>query len=109
LGTGFWRAPEILIQLNHQTFDEPKVLAWSKEVDVYSFGMTCYEILTGCTPFENLKASDWDVVLSGTRPQLPLILDSKLRALIELCWHDDPKQRPNFSKICKVLADVKGE
>jgi len=50
-----------------------------------------------------------DVVLSRGRPQLPLSLDLKLRTLIELCWHDDPEERPNFLEICKVLVGVKGE
>lgn len=37
----------------------------------YSFGMTCYEILTGEIPLGNLGPKDYDVVLQGARPVLP--------------------------------------
>jgi serine/threonine protein kinase len=49
--TGFWRAPEILQAIkDHQLLQRPEI--FSKKVDVYAYGMTCYEILTRNLPFE---------------------------------------------------------
>lgn len=98
-GTGFWRAPEVLQQLKR---DVTPVISTNK-ADVYSYAMLCYEILTGSIPFEGHRQSDYDLVLSGTRPELPAILSEGLRRLLESCWQTDPKQRPNFEKITYVL------
>lgn len=43
-GTGFWRAPEVLQCLERQA--RVSGIDW-QAADIYSFGMTCYEILTG--------------------------------------------------------------
>src|SRR4051794_41022765 len=47
LGTGFWRAPEVLVAVRDQTLSPS---TFTQEADVYSFGMTSYEILTGWVP-----------------------------------------------------------
>ncbi len=99
VGTVFWRAPEVLQQLRRDV--TPMIL--TEKADVYSYAMLCYEILTGCIPFEDHRQSDSDLVLSGTRPELPAILSEDLRRLLESCWQTDPEQRPIFVKITDVL------
>ncbi|CAM6029349.1 unnamed protein product [Sphagnum balticum] len=47
VGTGFWRPPEVL-----QAVKDGTKPVWSREGDVYSFAMLCYELLTGCIPFK---------------------------------------------------------
>jgi serine/threonine protein kinase len=99
-GTGFWRAPEVLQQLKQDV--TPVIL--TDKADVYSYVMLCYEILTGSIPFEGHRQSDYDLVLSGTRPELPAILSEGLRRLLESCWQTDPEQRPNFEQITWSLG-----
>jgi serine/threonine protein kinase len=99
-GTAFWRAPEVLQQLKQDV--TPVIL--TDKADVYSYAMLCYEILTGSIPFEGHRLSDYDLVLSGTRPELPAILSERLRRLLESCWQTDPEQRPNFEEITSVLG-----
>lgn len=68
-GTGFWRAPEV--------FSEERRPYDLKAADVYSFAMTCYEILTGLHPFDGMDRgySSYralqDEVIRGLRPELP--------------------------------------
>lgn len=74
VGTGFWRAPEILQQLKDGV---PKSkIVFTKKSDVYSYGMTCFETVTGCIPFENYIrvrfTEGCDLVLNGERPKLPI-------------------------------------
>ncbi|KAG0614477.1 hypothetical protein M758_6G180100 [Ceratodon purpureus] len=69
-GTGFFRAPEILQACKDRKLSErPEV--FSKAVDVYGFGMVCYEVLKGKLPFEGHPLNDYDLVLNGRRPTLP--------------------------------------
>ena len=96
VGTGFWRAPEILRGLKKR--DIPPSL-FTEKSDIYSYAMTCYEILTGKIPFEGVPANNYDVVLKGARPKLPSGLNSWLEALICRCWEDDILKRPLFEEI----------
>lgn len=103
VGTGFWRAPEILLGLKHRN-RAPLSNLFSEKSDVYSYGMTCYEILTGRIPFEGFQTNDYDVVLGGGRPHLPGDVEPLFKALLNRCWHPDPAQRPTFQEI---LDDLK--
>jgi serine/threonine protein kinase len=48
VGTESWRPPEVLRALRDGS---PLELVYSPAVDVYGFGMVCYEILTGRISF----------------------------------------------------------
>ena len=50
-GTGFWRAPEILEQLQKRWRVPGHIVVVTKEADICSFGMLCYEVITGRMPF----------------------------------------------------------
>jgi serine/threonine protein kinase len=47
VGTGFWRPPEV-----PKALKERITPTYTAAVDVYGFGMVCYELLTGHIPFE---------------------------------------------------------
>ena len=95
-GTGFWRAPEILEELQKRVRGDKVV--FTEKVDIYNFGMLCYEMITGCIPFEEHPGNDCSVVLGGKRPELPDDLDLSLKGLVE-CWQHDPELRPTSSEI----------
>ncbi|KAG0584571.1 hypothetical protein KC19_3G218800 [Ceratodon purpureus] len=103
VGTGFWRAPEILLAIKNSSIG---LHVFTKEADVYSYAMTCYEVLTGRKPFEDHPVSQYDVVLSGQRPSLPASTYSQLRELIAKCWHCDPSTRPTFAEIKRELDKI---
>ncbi|CAM6052161.1 unnamed protein product [Sphagnum compactum] len=99
-GTGFWRPPEVLQALKDR--NKPK---WSREGDVYSFGMLCYELLTRLLPFQDEPRSIYDRVLEGERPKLPAHVTSRMRDLLDLCWQTEPQKRPGWKAIVKSLED----
>lgn len=97
VGTGFWRAPEILRQLKDRKSGAQ--LEFSKACDVYSFGMVAYEIVTGRLPFEEHALNEYDIVLNGQRPKLPQDLHYAIRDIITKCWHPEPSKRPTFREL----------
>ena len=104
IGTGFWRAPEILHALKNKVKDiflDPNI--WTEKVDIYSYAMTSYEVLTGCIPFQNCAANDYDGIVGGERPSLPDHVDHEIQVLIGRCWHSEALMRPTFHEISKEL------
>jgi hypothetical protein len=80
------------------------------QADVWSFAMTCSEILSQTAPFGSNFMQTKDIILKKIkefeRPKLPMNCEDLTR-LIEECWMEDPLQRPTFSKICEKLIDLK--
>jgi serine/threonine protein kinase len=100
-GTRFWRPPEVLQSLKDGT--EP--VKWSLAGDVYSFGMLCYELLTGRIPFEEQLLTAYDVVLSGQRPEVPPHVNPKMTELLHSCWQMEPEKRPGWNEIIESLSE----
>jgi hypothetical protein len=105
-GTGFWRAPEVLQALKIRVSDWTNI--WTEKVDVYSYAMTSYEILTGGIPFGDLACirQNYDAVIGGERPQFPDHVDGRIQELLTRCWHSDPLKRPSFHGILEELLVI---
>lgn len=103
IGTGFFRAPEILQACKDRTVSiKPEI--FTEGADVYSYGMTCYEVLTGRSPFEGHRGNEYDLVLNGGRPEIPEYVDVWARQLLMWCWHPNPRDRPSFGDIIDLLS-----
>jgi len=100
VGTGFWRAPEVLQALRSKA--KPIL---SPAVDVYSYGMLCFELLTGHIPFEEYRCSNFDVIFSGQRPELPTHVNLTMRELLHGCWRTESRERPTWSYIINILTE----
>ena len=79
----------------------------STAVDVYSYGVMLWEMLTRGIPFEGRDPVQiiYAVAMKGERPTIPEGTPSALEALIERCWAQDPKDRPTFSEIVDIWMD----
>ncbi|KAK8889422.1 hypothetical protein M9Y10_034168 [Tritrichomonas musculus] len=91
-----YSAPEFIEDYkNHQN---------SKKIDVFSFGMTLYHIITEMGPYE--FDSETAAAINITNGYFPSFYDSDMpewEKLIESCWELDPQKRPTFDKICCIL------
>ncbi|CAH9071895.1 unnamed protein product [Cuscuta europaea] len=95
-GTLPWMAPELLNGSSSRV---------SEKVDVFSFGITMWEILTGEEPFASMHCGTiiGGIVNNTLRPPIPQRCDSAWRKLMEDCWEFDPAERPSFTEITNRL------
>ncbi|XP_062189194.1 uncharacterized protein LOC133892437 isoform X2 [Phragmites australis] len=98
-GTLPWMAPELLSGSSNKV---------SEKVDVFSFGIVMWEILTGEEPYANMHygAIIGGIVNNTLRPPVPASCDSEWRRLMEQCWSPDPAQRPAFTEIAGRLRSM---
>ena len=100
VGTTIYRAPEICTGL------------YSRTVDIYSFAIVSYQIMTGNEPFPTPESyrEFKEKVRNGDRPKWRLNdpYPSSMKMLIEECWSGDALKRPAFTSICKRLRRIKG-
>ncbi|XP_075522142.1 RAF-like serine/threonine-protein kinase 20 isoform X1 [Primulina tabacum] len=94
-----WMAPELL---NGST------IRVSEKVDVFSFGISLWEILTGEEPYSNMHcgAIIGGIVKDTLRPLVPEWCDPDWRKLMEQCWSADPDSRPSFTEIANHLRSM---
>ncbi|XP_068667413.1 uncharacterized protein [Aristolochia californica] len=103
-----WYAPEVLSE--QEQSGNPCNSKYSEKADVYSFGMVCFELLTGKVPFEDGHLQGDKVsrnIRAGERPLFPYPTPKYLTSLTKRCWQADPAHRPNFSSICRILRYIK--
>lgn len=103
-----WYAPEVLLEQEQP--GNTYVSKYTDKADVYSFGMLCFELLTGKVPFEDGHLQGEKVsrnIRAGERPLFPHTAPKYLVNLTKKCWHTDPNQRPSFSSICRILRYIK--
>ncbi|KAG0576048.1 hypothetical protein KC19_5G051000 [Ceratodon purpureus] len=108
VGTGFWRAPEILQGCIEKNINKRPYL-FSPAADTFSYGMTCYEVLTGKVPFKDHPLSKQSSLLTNLvinqdlRPEIPDFVDDWICELLKWCWQSDPVSRPSDREILNLL------
>lgn len=102
-----WYAPEVLAEQDQAGDMKSK---YTEKSDIYSFGMICFQLLTGKVPFEDSHLQGDKVshnIRTGERPLFPFQSPKYVMSLTKRCWHSDPTQRPSFSSICRTLRYIK--
>ncbi|XP_042505661.1 light-sensor Protein kinase-like [Macadamia integrifolia] len=105
-----WYAPEVLLEQEQPQPGTTSSSKYTEKADIYSFGMICFELLTGKVPFEDghLQGDKMSRnIRAGERPLFPFHLPKYLTNLTKKCWHTDPTQRPSFSSIGRILRYIK--
>ncbi|KAG0612669.1 hypothetical protein M758_6G044400 [Ceratodon purpureus] len=102
VGTTIYRAPEVHPQA--QTDGKQGKALWFN-ADVYSFAVTCSEILTLQRPYRSISKMSkmYEELINRVRPDLPMDCPPELVSLLTDCWDPDPTLRPSFSQICSRL------
>eukprot|EP00605_Chrysophyceae_sp_TOSAG23-4_P001168 GSChrysophyteH1.ASY1.ANO1.1276.1 assembled CDS len=96
-GTLRYMAPEVALNLHYNA-----------SVDVYSFSIVVWQVLTGRIPFASMNKRKYmeRVVKGGQRPALSKFWPSKFRRLLTACWDGEKEKRPEFSEILPILDEL---
>lgn len=106
-----FKAPSGLLgKPNFSSYPSPEMLKYSfkeeysEKVDIYSFGLLLYELVTRWHPFTGVCNSDR--LPSNPRPKLSSGSTSGYATLVRVmedCWQEDPSLRPSaFSLLRKI-------
>jgi len=102
-GTLRWQAPELLDP-------KPSQPVTTIESDIYSYGLTCYEVLTGRIPFYQIQ-SDFQLLFNVTtgkaklqKPENGSLTEFAWDVLCR-CWSFEPSQRPSAAKVYELLSE----
>lgn len=96
-GTVAWMAPEVI--RNEQC---------SEKVDIYSFGVVLWELMTCEVPYKSLDQNSimWGVGSNKLKLPVPSTAPEGLRMLLLQCLNIKPRNRPSFAQILRHLDVV---
>jgi len=88
-------APEVLLRKSY-----------TKESDIYSFGMIMWEYTTGKKPFYNRSHNHRLIldILEGKRPEITEDTPEFYVYLMKRCWDPKPENRPTAEEIKRCLG-----
>ena len=98
-GTLGYTAPEIII-------DD----SYNQKVDVYSFGILMFEVITDLTAYPDKKTISMltfnnKIVEDDYRPTIPETVKKSFKDLMTQCWSKNPSNRPTFKEIFTKLSN----
>ena len=84
-------------------------IPYSQPIDVYSFGILLWQLLSGKNPFYELENDNnmAEQIIKGYRPSiddLPTDISEEIIQMIESCWNSKPKRRIGFENIISILS-----
>ena len=99
-----YSAPEILAT-NGKFFKIPENIDDNlKKIDIYSYGMILWEIITNTVPFDVKLADIKKYVLEEkVRPEVPININKTLSSIIRNCWDSELSKRPSELDIIEYL------
>uniref|UniRef100_A0A672GXG2 Tyrosine-protein kinase n=1 Tax=Salarias fasciatus TaxID=181472 RepID=A0A672GXG2_SALFA len=80
--------------------------------DIWSFGVTLYEVLTHCEPQMNVGVAPMTVMAlielleRNRRLPCPNECPHAVKMIMEQCWSGDPAKRPTFESLTKAFQDI---
>ncbi|KAJ1922394.1 kinase that interacts with cdc31p [Tieghemiomyces parasiticus] len=92
-GTPYWMAPEVVDQSSNYDY----------KVDVWSLGITVYEMLTGNPPYAKLDLKKALArIQKAPPPPLGPTFSAAVRDFVTLCLHINPAERPIVDELLRT-------
>uniref|UniRef100_A0A915EA37 Protein kinase domain-containing protein n=1 Tax=Ditylenchus dipsaci TaxID=166011 RepID=A0A915EA37_9BILA len=99
-GTSQWMSPEML-----------KSEPCNEKVDIWSYGICLWEILTQEVPYKNIApmAIMYGVGSGKLELHVPKTAPDSVKYLLRLCWAKRSRNRPSFASVLNHLANLRVE
>lgn len=91
---------------------------YNEKVDIYSFGILMYQLLTGLVPFSHKNRHEFivDIAVHHERPVFPVTAfddqssswRTAARGIIEQCWSHHPNDRPSADCLLLLFRELAG-
>lgn len=93
-GTVAWMAPEVI-----------RNELCSEKVDIWSYGIVLWELLTGEIPYKDVDSSAiiWGVGRNSLHLPIPSTIPEGFKLLMRQCWAAKSRNRPSFRQILMHL------
>lgn len=93
-GTVAWMAPEVI-----------RNELCSEKVDIWSFGVVLWELLTGEIPYKEVDSSAiiWGVGRNSLHLPIPSTCPEGFKLLMRQCWSSKSRNRPSFRQVLMHL------
>ncbi|CAI2171759.1 13982_t:CDS:2 [Funneliformis geosporum] len=78
--------------------------------DIYSLSILLWELSSGCSPYSKLQLSDDKLrqqILNGLREVTVANTPIKYQQLYQICWEENPGQRPIVENVFETLNQLK--
>ncbi|KAI8911134.1 kinase-like domain-containing protein [Gorgonomyces haynaldii] len=80
---------------------------YSEKSDMFAYSVVLWELFTWQQPYKNVTPEEiQNSILNGERMDVPSSVPDAIRDLIQLGWHQDYKERPQFEELVFVLNPV---
>lgn len=91
VGSPYWMAPEVMTQNKYDG-----------KADVWSLGITCFEMATGMPPLHNIPPLRIiNMIPRQPSPKLPAGYSTEINDFVDKCLAKDPTQRPEVKVLLK--------
>jgi len=84
---------------------------YSSKSDVWSWGITCVEILLQDDPYPNMDRSSVATLVSQHQltPEIPSNAPKEIEILLKQCFEYNPDDRPDFEDVYGSLIALKNK
>uniref|UniRef100_A0A8C1CKJ8 Tyrosine-protein kinase n=1 Tax=Cyprinus carpio carpio TaxID=630221 RepID=A0A8C1CKJ8_CYPCA len=92
-----WSPPEVLLYCK-----------FSSKSDIWAFGVLMWEVYTlGRMPYDRWNNTEIvEKITAGHRLFRPQLANDKVYAIMNICWHERPDERPTFSDLVMTIKDL---
>lgn len=102
VGTPAWMAPEMMGRKSY-----------TEKVDIYSFGIVLWEILTEQMPFDGLHQGQVFqlILIDDDRPYISEDVAAAHPEMVDLicrCWSTEPEDRPSADEVVAAIDEMVG-